>query len=116
MELKQAIVVRTDLKMGKGKIAAQAAHASLMALDAAKQRHADWVAKWNRQGSSKVVLKVEKKEEFLELFEAMKKTLPCALVRDAGRTQLRQGEITCFACGPAPASELDRFTSKLKLL
>ena len=31
MELKQAIVIRTDLEIGKGKLCAQAAHASISA-------------------------------------------------------------------------------------
>lgn len=116
MELKQVIIVRSDLQMGKGKIAAQSAHASIGALEKARAKNPDWVSEWESTGSAKVVLKVPTKQELLELFENMRKELPCALVHDAGRTQLEPGEITCFACGPAPASALDKHTGKLKLL
>jgi PTH2 family peptidyl-tRNA hydrolase len=116
MEYKQAIVVRKDLGMGTGKIAAQSSHASVEALEKAKQKYPEWVEEWKAHGQGKIVLKVQSKKELVELFEQMKRTLPCALVHDAGHTQVTPGEITCFACGPAPESEINKFTGKLKLL
>jgi PTH2 family peptidyl-tRNA hydrolase len=59
---------------------------------------------------------VESKKELLELFHQMKKLFPTALIRDAGLTQVKQGEPTCIAIGPAKETELDRFLGKLKLL
>jgi len=116
MELKQVIVVRTDLKMGKGKIAAQCAHASLSALEKTRQENPAWAEEWMEQGQKKVVLKVSDKKELLELFEQIKKNLPAALIKDAGLTQIKNGDITCIGIGPAPEAEIDKFTSKLKLL
>lgn len=113
MELKQAIVVRSDLKMGKGKASAQAAHASVAVLEKVDEETA---REWKEQGMKKVVLRVSGKRELLELFETAKKSLPAALIKDAGLTQIRPGEPTCIAIGPAPEEEIDRVTGSLKLL
>ena len=115
-EFKQAIVVRTDLKMEKGKIAAQSAHASLAALEKTLQQHSEWVSEWKMRGQAKVVLKIGSEKELLELFEKAKKKLPCALIVDAGRTQIESGSKTCLGIGPAPEEKIDEFTKKLKLL
>ncbi len=116
MDFKQAIIVRADLKMGKGKTASQCAHASLAALEKAMQKNSDWALAWKDYGQQKVVLKVNSEKELLELFELAKKKLPAALIKDAGHTQVNPGEITCMAIGPAPENEVDKLTGKLKLL
>ncbi len=116
MSLKQVIVVRNDLKMGKGKTAAQCAHASVEGVEKALKEKPEWVKEWKGEGQEKVVVKVESKKEFLELFELTRKKFPSALIKDAGRTQIKAGEATCFALGPAPEKKLDEFTKKLKLL
>ena len=116
MELKQVIVVRSDLDMGKGKIAAQCAHASLEAFEKTAVKHADWVEEWRSQGQAKVVLRISGRKELLQLFEESKRELPVALIKDAGRTQIRAGEPTCIGIGPVPKSKADRCTGKLKLL
>tara|TARA_Y100000310_G_scaffold327497_2_gene393979 strand:- start:11663 stop:12004 length:342 start_codon:yes stop_codon:yes gene_type:complete len=113
MDLKQAIVVRNDLGMGKGKIAAQASHASV---DVLEKVEAKVIEEWKQQGMKKIVLKVGGKMELLELFEKMKKLFPTALIKDAGKTQIAPGEPTCIAIGPASEIELDKFLSDLKLL
>lgn len=116
MEFKQAIVIRNDLKLGKGKIAAQAAHASLEAVDKTKAKEPDWYLAWKQTGQAKVVLKVDSEQELLELFENAKKKVPSALIIDAGRTQTEPGTKTCIAIGPGPEHIIDEFTKKLKLL
>jgi len=70
MECKQVIVVRADLKMGKGKMAAQAAHASLEAYKSA-DRHA--VSEWESSGVKKVVLKVDSLQELMGIYNRLKK-------------------------------------------
>ena len=116
MEFKQVIVVRTDLKMGKGKIAAQSAHASVEALLKTQQKHFEWSEEWLQKGMQKVVLKVSSQKELVELFEKVKKELPASLIHDAGRTQVEKGSITCIGIGPAPESKIDKYTKELKLL
>lgn len=113
MELKQAIIIRADLGMGKGKIAAQASHASVEAMGKANE---ETVAEWKQQGMKKVVLKVKSEKELLELFMRAKRELPCALIKDAGLTQIESGSSTAVGIGPAEESKIDRFTKELKLL
>lgn len=116
MNYKQAIIVRKDLKMGTGKIAAQSSHASVTALEKTQQKNEEWAQEWKNQGQQKVVLKVNSEKELLELFEKAKKELPCALIKDAGHTQVEPGSVTALGIGPAPEEKIDKYTAKLKLL
>jgi len=116
MALKQAIIIRADLGMGKGKMAGQTAHASLSAYRKAEREDLDAARQWEEEGQKKIVLKVTSEEGLLSLFEKMKKEIPCALIRDAGRTQLEPGTITCFGAGPAEESKINKYTKELKLL
>ncbi len=115
--MKQAIVARQDIKMGKGKLAAQVAHASLSAAEEAMNRHYDWYEEWKGEGQKKVVLKVKSEAELRELFKRAKSArLPAALVEDRGLTQLEPGTLTCLGIGPGPDADVDAITGKLKLL
>jgi peptidyl-tRNA hydrolase, PTH2 family len=115
--MKQAIVVRTDLKMGKGKLAAQVAHASLAAAELALEKRALWYERWKEGGQAKVVLKVQSESELQELFRKAKSSnLPASLIHDRGLTQVEPGTITCIGVGPGPDEDIDRVTGKLKLL
>ncbi|MDG6915841.1 MAG: peptidyl-tRNA hydrolase [Nitrososphaerota archaeon] len=116
-EVKQVIVVRSDLKMGKGKTAAQVAHAALDAAEGARRRNPGWYDAWREQGQAKVVVKVEGEEELLDLQrQARALGLPVSLIQDRGLTQLEPGTTTCLGVGPAPSGEVDKVTGKLKLL
>ena len=116
-DVKQAMVVRTDLEMGKGKIAAQVAHASLAAAEEAMSRRTDWYAKWKSGGQAKIVLKVHSEEQLRALFKKAKSVkLPAFLVEDRGLTQLEPGTVTCLGIGPGPDEIVDNVTGKLKLL
>jgi len=111
---KQVIVVRSDLKLSKGKLAVQVAHASLGAY---KKAHAMSRVEWENQGAKKVVVKVENDRELLRAFNIAKELhLPATLIKDAGRTELEPGTMTAVAIGPAQESEIDKITGKLKLL
>ena len=115
--MKQVIVVRSDLGMGKGKVAAQVAHASLSAAEAAQQKKPGWYGGWKDGGQAKIVLKVGSEEELRELFRKAKSAgIPAALVEDRGLTQVEPGTTTCLAVGPAPEADVDAITGKLKLL
>lgn len=115
--LKQAIVVRTDLKMSKGKLATQVAHASVIAAFESYCRHREWFEEWWKTGQKKVVLRVNTEEALVELYEkALKYGLPTSLVVDAGLTELPPGTKTAVAIGPAPDDKVDAITGHLKLL
>ena len=112
--MKLVLVVRTDLGMGRGKIAAQVAHAAVIA--ALSSRDAD-LAAWLGEGQPKVVLKVPSGEWLLDLArQALADGLPVEVVHDAGRTQVAPGTATCCAVGPADSERVDQVTAGLPLL
>ncbi len=112
--MKQAIIVRTDLKMGKGKIASQCAHASLASFLKSNDLEKNV---WLNEGMKKVVLKVSKKSDLINLYKRAKKdNLPCELIEDRGLTQIESGSITALGIGPADERKIDKLTGKLKLL
>ena len=114
---KQTIVVRADLKMGKGKLAAQSSHSSLSAYKKVAKSNPDIARAWEEEGQKKVVLKVNSESELYEFFQKGKDAgIPCELIRDAGHTQLEPGTVTCFAAGPWDEKVLDAVFGKLKLL
>lgn len=111
--MKQAIVARTDVGMGQGKLAAQVAHASLSAYEDASDRDRN---EWKRGGQKKVVLRAGSESELFELADAAEREgLPHAVVRDAGHTQLEPGTVTALAVGPGPEDAVDRVTGDLPL-
>ncbi|MEM5766182.1 MAG: peptidyl-tRNA hydrolase Pth2 [Candidatus Aenigmatarchaeota archaeon] len=113
-KLKQVILVRTDLKMGKGKIAAQCCHAAVGTLELVDR---EILKKWEKEGSKKIVLKVRNEKELLEIYKKTKKEkIPCFLVKDAGLTQLKSGTITALGIGPDKEEKIDKITGKFKLL
>ena len=114
---KQVIVMRTDLKMGRGKIAAQAGHAAVSAAEEARKKYSDWWKAWIAEGQCKIAVRAESEQELLELEEKAKKSkLPTALIIDRGLTELPPDTITCLGIGPAPSTQIDAITGKLPLL
>ena len=114
---KQTIVMRADLDMGRGKTAAQAAHASLAAYNKVRSSRLVIAKAWEVEGQKKVVLKVGSEKELFEYFQRGKDAgIPCELIRDAGHTQVESGTVTCFAAGPWKEEELDKIFGDLKLL
>jgi len=111
---KQVIVVRRDLGMDKGKIAAQVAHASL---EAYKKTDESIRKLWEEGGSKKIVLKVESLKKLIELKEKVKGLrIPYAIIRDAGKTQVEPGTVTSIGIGPVEEGLIDNITKDLKLL
>ena len=115
MPVKLAVAVRTDLDMGRGKIAAQVAHAAVAAT-LASLGAADFAA-WLAEGQPKVVLKVRTAGELDDLVrQAQAGGLPVEVISDAGRTQVTPGTLTCCALGPAESQRIDAVTAGLALL
>ncbi len=115
-EIKQVIVVRTDLDMGKGKIAAQVGHACVLGAEHVRRSHPEWYEKW-WSGQEKVVLKVSGIKELEQIkIGAIDLNLPWSEVTDAGHTQISPGTTTCISIGPAPENLINRITGDLKLL
>ena len=137
---KQMIVVRRDLKMRKGKIAAQAGHAcveaTLMAL--AREGRLDevrltpdesWVylddrgteptplSDWFDAGVAKVCVYVDGEEALLDLAQRGREMgFLVALIRDAGFTEFHgEPTYTCLAFEPLSAEQIDPLTGDLPL-
>ena len=111
--MKLAILVRTDLKMGKGKIASQVGHASVEATLNADSLTRDL---WIKGGMKKIVLKVKDIKELQSCKEkADKNKLQNSFIKDAGKTQIK-ASITCLAIGPDKEEKIDLVTKNLKLL
>lgn len=116
-EFKQALIIRCDLKMSVGKIAVQAAHASISAAEECRKTNIEWFNKWISEGQKKVVLKAQSLQELLQLYDKAKMMkLPAALIEDAGLTELEPGTITALGIGPAPTDKIDKVTGSLPLL
>ena len=116
VNIKQVIVVRTDLDMGKGKIAAQVGHACVLGAEHVRKSNPNWFAEW-WQGQEKVVVKVSSLKELDQIKEnAILLNIPWSEVTDAGHTQISPGTTTCISLGPAPEDLIDKITGNLKLL
>jgi peptidyl-tRNA hydrolase, PTH2 family len=114
---KQVIVVRKDLGMGTGKLAAQVAHAAVMAVEITKIRNVNWFNSWFKAGQAKVVVKVQTLGELLEIRKhAESLHLTVAEIQDSGLTQIPAGTVTCIGIGPGPSGLIDKVTNHLKLL
>lgn len=99
--------------MSPGKLAAQAAHASLLAYDKADKDHVD---EWKRSGVTKVVLGVSSEHHLIQLYKlAVSRYLCCSLIADEGRTEVTPGTITGLGIGPAPVEAIDEITGHLHL-
>jgi len=115
-EVKQVIIIRNDLDMGKGKAVAQGAHAAIQSYDRAREDVPRLVSDWKMMGEKKICLKCNL-QEILRVYEQAKKAkLPCSIIKDAGHTQLEPGTITAVAIGPAEEDVIDKITKHLKLL
>lgn len=122
---KQVLVMRKDLKMRAGKLAAQAAHASMAAV-LSRGTLANGVlcipmdaqiGPWLAGLFTKIVVGVESEAELIALYESAKQAgLPCALIKDSGLTEFKGvPTLTGVAVGPALKADVDRITGHLPL-
>ena len=113
---KMVIIIRIDLKMSIGKIAAQVGHAAVSATEKAKKTHSKWLNEWLKEGQCKITVKANSEEEIYELQKkARKLNIPYALISDKGLTELPAGTITCLGIGPAPSHKINKITGDLTL-
>ncbi|NLU46257.1 MAG: peptidyl-tRNA hydrolase [Euryarchaeota archaeon] len=116
-ERKLVILMRNDIKMSKGKMAAQAGHAAVVCALASQKKDKKNFDAWMAAGQSKVVLKVDSERELFE-FKAIAEaqSLTTSIICDAGRTEIAPGTYTCLGIGPAPAALIDKVTGELKMM
>ena len=131
------IVMRRDLKMRKGKIAAQAGHACIEAILRAlnkENRINDFeitdgetvlkntgentpLSDWFEYGCAKVCVYVDSQEALLDIAKkAEEKGIIAAVIPDAGMTEFHGVPTkTCLALEPLPAEVADEITGELPL-
>ncbi|NXK36948.1 PTH2 hydrolase, partial [Piprites chloris] len=115
-EFKMVLIVRNDLKMGKGKVAAQCCHAAVSAYKQVERRNPELLKQWEYCGQPKIVLKAPDEETLAQLLtEAKRLGLTVSLIQDAGRTQIAPGSRTVLGIGPGPADVIDKVSGHLKL-
>jgi PTH2 family peptidyl-tRNA hydrolase len=138
MDVKQVIVVRKDLNMRKGKLAAQVAHASMLTM-LQKMKHERHIfphgisytklileieddSEWDKwlltQTFKKIVVSVNSQEELLDICkQAANNDIQVALITDSGLTEFGGvPTMTCAAIGPTSAERIDKVTGHLPLL
>lgn len=116
IQYKMTIVVRKDINMSSGKMAAQVAHAAVNCYKKALKKTPDYVNNWEYIGEAKIVLMVNSLKEFNSIEDKAKKNnINYAIIQDAGRTELEPGTVTTIAIGPAPVDEIDKITGDLSL-
>lgn len=116
---KMVIVVRSDLPMGRGKTAAQCAHAALeCCLQTFNNKKKQLMFEsWLRSGQPKIIVKIPNEKELLILADkAQRAGLITAIIKDAGVTQIKPGTITVVGIGPGSTEVIDSITSRLRLL
>jgi len=131
---KQSIIVRNDLNIPKGKMAAQVAHASMGAIltfvenvggggtDNDPLYHyqmnvPEKVHKWISGDFAKIVLKCQILDDLLKLEnDAKVKGIPYKLITDNGTTVFNELTVTCIAIGPWDAEVIDEMTKDFKLM
>lgn len=134
-KIKQVIVMRKDLNMRKGKIAAQASHASVGAILKTSLKDKDCfpfeiinndvltmpgyshLAYWTRTSYRKICVYVNSEEELLAIYnKGIEKGYIISLVRDSGLTEFHNvPTYTCLAFEPLPDRLIDEITGELPL-
>lgn len=118
--------------MRKGKMVAQGAHASLLAIfnesrcdtdeDGLNARlsisYTKDLEEWMTGTYTKICVSVNSEQELMNVyFEAKEKGLPCAYVQDLGLTEFRGiPTMTAVAIGPASDEIINEITGHLKTL
>jgi peptidyl-tRNA hydrolase, PTH2 family len=112
--VKQVIVVNEALRLPRGKLAAQVAHASIAAFLRASFESQE---RWLSEGMRKIVLSCESAQQLAALLaQATEMGIASELICDAGRTVVEPGTATCLGLGPAADCDLDKVTGALKLV
>ncbi|MBQ8275737.1 MAG: aminoacyl-tRNA hydrolase [Clostridia bacterium] len=135
---KMMIVMRRDLKMRKGKIAAQAGHACIDAVLMALNREgrlgdlemtsggmelkltekpASPLSDWFMHGCAKICVYVDSEDALLDIAQkAGERGIIASVITDAGMTEFHGIPTkTCLALEPLPAEVADELTGSLPL-
>ena len=111
------MVTRSDLKLSRGKLAAQCGHAVAECVLKAKREQPRMLKRYMSEGARKIVCETPDLESLKRLFgDARVCGWVCYMVTDAGHTEIPAGTVTMLGIGPGPRSEIDPLTSSLPLV
>lgn len=111
------LIIRSDLRLTKGKIASQASHAAVMCFKKTLESNPMVANKWLALGQPKIVLKIDSLTEMEILHkQAMDSGITNVIIHDAGRTQIAAGTATALGLGPDYNDKIDTLVKDLKLL
>lgn len=115
-------IVRANLKMSPGKMAAQTGHAFLDTFDLCRKEYPDRASLYTSDGhGTKVVLSVPDQFTLDLLYERAKSEgLPCSLIVDSGHVMLPHFDgspvVTALGIGPVYRHEIHHITGSLELV
>ena len=89
------IIIRQDLKLSKGKMAVQAAHAAVSVMNMDRESSlSEWLT-----DPTITIFSVNSLSELHKCRDkCLELNIPCDLIRDAGKTHLDPGTTTCLGC------------------
>jgi len=113
-ELVIYLLVRDDIKMSKGKTAAQCCHA---VQDLIIQCPKHILKQYTKNHNTKICLKIHDLEEMEEIINDCTKEgfLYCQVI-DAGLTELQPNTATVLGIGPISKNKINPIVNQLKLL
>ena len=115
--LKMVFIINHELKMGKGKIAAQVGHAAVKATLQSGELRPELLDAWLSTGQKKVCVKADDVRQLEQIEQQAKHhQILTSKIHDAGHTQIPAGSYTVLALGPDEEEKLDALTGELKLL
>jgi len=115
-DIKMVFFVRHDLKMQKGKIASQCAHASIGLYKKLLKNKNDLLDDWEETGCKKIVLKVDNENAFGDILVFCERhNILNHTVVDAGKTQIQANSRTVLVI-IEESKKLNDLTRKFKLM
>ena len=124
MDIKQVIIVRKDLNLTPGKMAAQVAHASLNAILLRASRINDTLVlktdevfdNWIFGDFKKIVLAVKNEKELFKYYNKfIEKGFIATMIKDLAYNELLEPTYTAIGIEPLKASEIDPIVKRLRL-
>lgn len=129
MVYKQVFIVNSDLRMGKGKITGQVAHATVYYMEEIllyvegqspeNERLFEKFVRWRKEERGlmkKIVLKATENEMKNILCDLAIEKIEVFTVYDRGLTQIEEGSFTCMVIEPLEEDQCDKLFGHLKLL
>jgi PTH2 family peptidyl-tRNA hydrolase len=120
MSLKQVFIINSDLQMGKGKIAVQAAHGEVYYMEYLNKEYSGGHTEFDAWMKDGVMKKIALKATYFEMRHIMdcldKELIWFHGVEDLGLTQVPVNSLTCIIVEPLPEETTERLFGAYKLL